>query len=406
MPRIRSVRVVAVAAGVLLFSLALAVAATRHTTDAASSPVVPRGHWREAFVAALAVAFLAYALVVALAMWMRMRISSGSLAAVGCLVQVLPLASPLLLSTDTFTYWDYGRLAAHHGANPYSTPPSGFPADPAYAVMGAAWHHSTTLYGPLFTWLSELLAHVVSSPYAAQLAFRLLAAASMVAIVLVLWRVDASPAAIVLVGWSPLFALHFAGGGHNDALMMALAVGAAAAGARRPWLAAVLWVASVAVKWVAVVLLLLDLLATGRSRRVGRAVRVAVAGAIAVVLSTAIYGTAWLDAFRELSHQSRRTGSLGAAKWLADAGLQHRTIVGVLLLATLAFLAVMAYLALTQRRRHLSLAGTGLAALQGWLNPWYTLWGGAMLEFEEARLLAAVANLSLAALVLRDVLPP
>jgi hypothetical protein len=399
----RSVRAVAVAAGVLLVSFAVAVFATRYTVHSASSPVVPRGHWREAFGAALAVAFLAYALAVVLAL--RTHLRCGLLAALGCLVQVLPLASPLLLSKDAFTYWDYGRLAARHSANPYSTPPSAFPTDPAYSAMGATWHHSTTLYGPLFTWLSGLLAYGVPSPHAAQLAFRLLAAASMVAIVVMLWRMDASPAAIVLVGWSPLFALHFAGGGHNDALMMALAVGAAAAGARRPWLGAVLWVAAVAVKWVAVVLLLLDLLAAGSARRAGRAVRIAAAAGIGVVLSTVVYGTAWLGAFRELSRQSRRTGSLGAAKWFADTGLDHRTIAGVLLLATLTFLAVMTFLALSQRRRHLSLAGTGLAALQGWLNPWYTLWGGAMLEFEEASILAAVANLSLAALVLRDALP-
>ena len=391
-----------VLATVLLVSVAIVVLATRRVANAASSPLEPSGAWRAALVAAVLAAFAAYALAVVAALrgLVERRIAVLS----GCAVQLLPLGSPLLLSTDAYTYWDYGRLAARHGANPYSTPPSAFPHDPAYAAMGASWHHDTTLYGPLFTWLSGLVGHL-SSAHDAQLAFRLLAAGAMVAMLAILAGADASAAAIVLAGWSPLFALHFAGGGHNDALMLALVVGAAAAGSRRPWVAAVLWVAAVAVKWVALALLALDLLAAGAGRRRGRLARLCVVGVVGVALAMLTYGTALLHAFRELSKQSRRTGSLGLAKWLAEAGLHHRAIVALLFLATVAFVALLAWLALRTRDRHLSVAGTGLAFLQGWLNPWYALWGGATLAFEEAVVPAVLANLALSALVLRDALP-
>ena len=39
-----------------------------------------------------------------------------------------PLAAPLLLSTDAWTYWDYGRIAAVHDANPYRADAVGLPA--------------------------------------------------------------------------------------------------------------------------------------------------------------------------------------------------------------------------------------------------------------------------------------
>ena len=40
----------------------------------------------------------------------------GTLAAA---IQLAPLGAPLLISSDAWTYWDYGRIAAVHHANPY-----------------------------------------------------------------------------------------------------------------------------------------------------------------------------------------------------------------------------------------------------------------------------------------------
>ena len=54
----------------------------------------------------------------------------------------MPLAGPLLLSTDAWTYWEYGRIAAVHDGNPYVDVPSDFPDDPSYDVRrrGLARH--------------------------------------------------------------------------------------------------------------------------------------------------------------------------------------------------------------------------------------------------------------------------
>jgi hypothetical protein len=401
MPRITTASAWLFSAALLAFFV-VALAATRHVSEAAASPLTPPGHWRAALLVGLIGAFAVYAAAALLSI--RRPFPRRLVTGIGCLTQLLPLATPLLLSTDAYTYWDYGRLAARHGANPYSTVPAAYPTDPAYHVMGSTWHHSATIYGPLFTWVSQLVAHVASSPDAAQLAFRLIAAGAMVAIVLTLSSSGASSTAIIVVGWSPLFGLHFAGGGHNDALMMALAVAAIAMGEKMPWISALLWIGAVAVKWIALVFLLLDLFLSPRRERKASVGRLAVAASIGILLSGAEYGTAWLRAVRGLSAQSRRTGSLGAAKWLQDLGLHHREVVALLALATLMLLGSLAYLAL-RGRRHLSVAGTGIAALQGWLNPWYAVWGAAVEEYDRARVVSVLASLALSALVLRDALP-
>src|SRR5207237_406566 len=106
---------------------------------------------------------------------------------------------------------------------------SGPPAAAAYRRMGRDWQHKPSVYGPVFTLGSEGLAHAAGdSPRSATRAFRIVAAVAMVALAALasLWGSFAA----AFVGWSPLLALHFAGGGHNDVLMMLFVLAALAAG--------------------------------------------------------------------------------------------------------------------------------------------------------------------------------
>ena len=82
-----------------------------------------------------------------------------------------------------------------------------------------------------------------SSAAAAAWIFKVLAALGVLACVVLAARLARDrPYAAALVGWNPLLAIHFAGGGHNDALMIALMLGALAlAGAGRRALAGVAW---------------------------------------------------------------------------------------------------------------------------------------------------------------------
>jgi uncharacterized membrane protein len=123
------------------------------------------------------------------------------------------------------------------------------------------------VYGPGFSLASERLASVTGlSSETPAFVYRLLAATAMLATVGLAASMAAQPAfAGAFIGWNPVLALQFAGGGHNDALMMALLVAAlalAAHGRRR--LAGAGWAFAIAVKWIPLILLPLHVVAATR----------------------------------------------------------------------------------------------------------------------------------------------
>jgi hypothetical protein len=136
------------------------------------------------FLAAAACAFAAY---VAALLVLRRR--DGALAAACALamaIQLVPLTGPLLLSQDAYAYWDYGRLATRHDANPYAVSPSRFRADPAAQGMAPAWRTTKSVYGPVFTGASAGLARASGrSGETAAFAYRLAAASGMLVLVAV-----------------------------------------------------------------------------------------------------------------------------------------------------------------------------------------------------------------------------
>jgi len=397
-------RAVYASAAVVAASLVLAVVAARHAAVAASSPLRPEGNWVWAWRVALGVAFVAY--VAGVLSLRRRRIRLTVIFAVAAVTQLAPLAGPLLLSTDAYTYWDYGRVAAVHDSNPYRTPPDRFPNDPAYMRMGANWHHETTIYGPVFTAVSQAHAGTAGDSAASATRFyRALAAVSILVAALLASLLSTRPGfAMAFVGWNPLLALHFAGGGHNDALMMALILGALLLIRRdRPNSAGPAWAAAIGVKWLAAAFLPLVLLAEHRrGRRLGLPGLVISAVALGA-LATAQYGTAWPRAAGRLAHQARATGSIGLSKWLGDAGLAHRPTVVLLALGQIALYAWLLRQAWRGRAR-LGIAGVGLAALQGWLNPWYASWGVTLSAADDDRLAQGLSIL-LTGFLLRDAIP-
>ena len=322
-------------------------------------------------VAGAALAFVAYVVGV-------LR-SSGSgtkrlALVVAVAIQLVPLFSPLLLSTDAYSYWAYGRVAAVHDENPYVATPDGHPTDPAVMRMGADWRDDTLVYGPVFAAVSEVGAKVSGdSAVVAAIFHRLLASAAMVAMICIAYSLaGASALPVVLIGWNPLLALHAAGGGHNDFLMMAFALlGYAFAVRGKSGGAAVFWGIAVAVKWTAGLLLPLLILQLRLWRNRGFVIGVVSAALAISGLATLRYGFHWLGAIERLSAQGRRTdGSLGLAPLLGDVGLSHRAV-----LATLAALLLLGYAwCMVDAYRGLPRCGRGgevIVLTQGWVNPWY-----------------------------------
>jgi alpha-1,6-mannosyltransferase len=326
------------------------------------------------FLVLLAAAFAVY--LVALALLRRRPPGLRAVLLVALVIQVAPLAGPLLLSTDAWTYWEYGRIAAVHGGNPYVDTPSEFSADPAYGYAGAAWRETTSVYGPTFTLLSELVALVSgSSAAAAAWIFKVLAAAGVLACAVLAARLARNrPAAAALVGWNPLFAVHFAGGGHNDAMLAALALGALAlAAVGRRGLAGAAWACTILLKWIPVVFLALR---TVEARATGRRVDhlgFAAAALALVGLATWRYGFDWLRAFGPLARNAEGQTSYALPHRLEQLGVPHGV---TLLLAALALAGGLAWLVreAARGRVRLGLSACLLMATTPWLAPWYTIW--------------------------------
>jgi hypothetical protein len=390
-------RALAAASGAgVLGAIVLAVAAAHKARITDHSPIVPVGGWRTVWIAALIAAFVLY---VAGILLLRRAGNVAAVLALATAIQLAPLAAPLLLSTDVYSYWDYGRLPAVHGANPYSVRPSRFPSDPAYRLMGKDWQQKRSVYGPAFTLASEGHAKVADrSRTAAEILFRIAAALAVVGTAV--GAAVAAPRrafAAAFVGWNPLLALHFAGGGHNDALLALFVAAAFAVSARA---AGVLWVLAAAVKVVALVFLPLRLLER-RARGAPIGWRGFLFGALAVaVVATIAYGYHWLTIFTPVANQLRTTSSLGLPYWLGKAGVPERVARDALLLG-FALAYVWLLVGAWRGRARIALAAALLLLATSWLQPWYAIWAVPLAAIEEDQL-ARVLTVAICGYFLRD----
>ncbi|HVM68600.1 MAG TPA: hypothetical protein VM204_02025, partial [Gaiellaceae bacterium] len=362
-------------------AVAAALAACVATAWTHGAPLVPAdgglalgdGRGPAVFLAALAVGFAAY--VAGLLALRRRAVRLAVVLGLAAVIQLVPLAAPPLLSTDAWTYWEYGAISVE-GGNPYRDPPAEYPENPAYEHAGAAWRDTTSVYGPVFTLLSEGVARGVSSSAdAAAWTFKALAALSMLALTglaALLARERALAAA--LVGWNPLLAVHFGGGGHNDATMMALVLAALAlAATRRRTLAAAAWVLAIAVKWVAAIPFLLRAVEARAQRRPVAHLAFALAAAAVAAAATARYGLEWLRAVAPLAENAATRTSYALPSRLGQLGVPDAVALGLALSALLAGLALLARRA-RRGETCLGRAGCLLLATTPYLTPWYVVW--------------------------------
>jgi hypothetical protein len=332
------------------------------------------GRWAWLYLASEVGAFLAY--LTGLWLLRRRAAALAAVAVVGAAVQLAPLAAPLLLSSDAWTYWDYGRIAAVHDGNPYAETPADFRADPAFPYVGADWRETTSVYGPAFTLASEPLALASGgSADAAAWLFKAIAALAMLAAAVLASRLARRPAlAFAFVAWNPLLALHAAGGGHNDAWVGALVTAALAAGAaRRVHLAGAAWVVAILVKWTpAVFLVLRTVEARSTRRRVGHA-GFAVAALVLVGVASWRYGWKWLGAFGPLARNANQETRYAIPHRLETLGLPDAVALA-LVLAALAVAYVWLLREARRGRARLALAGGLLLLATPYLAPWYLAW--------------------------------
>jgi len=365
------------------------------------SPIQPPGAWGAVYLVAVVASLLLYVGGVWLVRESGARVAA--IVAIAIAIQVVPLAAPLLGSTDTYTYWDYGRIVAVHAGNPYVDPPSDWPNDPAYPLMASPLHDITSIYGPLWTLTSTGVAEAADdSPGTATWLFKAIAAFGSVALVLAAVALAAPGRrafAAAFIGWNPVLAMQFAGGGHSDTLMMALPIaGMAVAATGRRNFGAALWPLAIAIKWLP--LLFLPLLAARDRKRFGWK-GLAIVGLATVAVSTTLYGPHWLSAASPLSNQLRAASNTSipfyVQKWLSVP--QYR--VAQLLTGLFAIAYVLLVREAWRGRARLGLTAGLFCLSLSWLPSWYVAWPVSLAAVEEDRAAQWLA-LSLTAWLLRD----
>jgi hypothetical protein len=393
-----SIPVLLIAAACVL-AVAVAIEATRHTALADRSPVEPPGGWRTAWTAGVVAALALSGIGVLLARYGRLRLRVALAAAVA--IQVLPIFGPLLLSKDALLYWAEARIVTVHHQSPYEVTPSAYPRDPATRAMSEEWRPEKEPYGPVWAAVSTgpaLLAG--TSANRAQLLYRLLALTGVLATMLVIARRTRSSQAVALLGWSPLVALYFAGGGHNDALLILALTGAVALGTSA-WGAALYPVAAL-VKAVPVVVVPLEL--ARRRLRMPRAwwIGLVASAAALVVFGVAAFGTGWMTASTLAAHG---TSPIGGVHFLTETGLRHRYAVVIAGLVYVAVYALLLRNAWRTGRGHLGFALAALCMCSSLLRPWYALWPLALAALEEDGLSMAAAYALVGYAIFADALP-
>ena len=375
------------------------------------SPLVPRDGgladhgtaWP--FLVLLACALVAY--LAGLALLRRRALALRAALVIAVAVQLVPLASPLLLSTDAWTYWGYGWIAAEGEGNPYVDPPAAFPESPATPHLGADWRDSTSVYGPAFTLASEPLARLSgSSADAAAWLFKGLAAIAVLVATAAASRSSRRPElAAAFVGWNPVLAVHAGGGGHNDALVGALAATAVALSLhRRPTAGGIAWALAALVKWVPLLFFGLAALAARVRSRPAGATGFAAALVGGAAIATWRYGLDWLGALGPLADNAVRETSYALPSRLEQLGLPHGIALG---LAVAAFLAGLGWLAgdALRGRARLGAAACLVLVTTPYLAVWYLAWAVPLAAPEDGDRLARIGALALTAYLLPQTIP-
>ncbi|MFD8495449.1 polyprenol phosphomannose-dependent alpha 1,6 mannosyltransferase MptB [Amycolatopsis sp. NPDC059657] len=137
---------------------------------------------------------------------------------------------PPFLSGDLYSYLAQGELA-RRGLDPYATGPAALGQHtPLTSLVSPFWQETPSPYGPVFTLIERFI--VTVSDGDVHIGVTLCRLLALGGIALIIWAVPRlatrmsvpAESALWLSVLNPLVLWHFVGGGHNDALMVGLAL--------------------------------------------------------------------------------------------------------------------------------------------------------------------------------------
>jgi len=417
--------VVACVAGIVL----LCAAASMPGSPLQSTPGAGSPGLIVAAIAGVAAALGGFLLVVREAWSGRLSVRMAVWLAVFAHVAVLGL--PLLYSRDVYSYALFGRMVSVHHLNPYVARPVDVTTDPFFALAGPGWIHTTSVYGPGFTWISVLFARAFDSATGTVVAYRALAATASIATVLLVaytarrLRPASAAFAVVMVGVNPAVVFLTVGSGHNDALV-ALSIAAAFAMvlAGRPLLATAALAIGLCVKMPPAVPLVILVSADVAGREAGR--RLQRLGAHAGIVAAIGLVTSWAflqrhDPTLGMRQLANHAGGIAPLNWVraALAAVGGEAMNNLMRVASLGLvvLTVGTIAWVTARRARVGdLTPAGMGAAWAWallgfqllilaFLPWYVIWVLPLvwlLPRPARRLVIAVSVLQVCSIVVVD----
>lgn len=371
---------------------------------------------------------LMFAAILAIGICGRRVFAANASASLRVLVTLQAIAgivlafSPVTFNQDPTAYILYSRLFGVFGVNPYHLPLA-VPQDPIFAAVVPLWQSPLpgNLYGPLWTLLTSGIAHLQAhtSLTTMWITQRLLAVLAGVATTVGVFRIVRRFAAdkrdalarVAIFAFHPLVILETAVNGHNDMIMTSAAVWAFALLEDAPLAAGLLLGASVACKYVSIVLapFFLIILWHAHNRRLRPAAFALVGIATVFVTSFAPFWFGARTLWTLPKNQSDVTSSLAAVLSDADLALRSASIadpvfpgqrqwhilrhatdamfIDLLLVVCWAVLTAILLrdFARTRDRSNLAVALTSFIWVLPAMNPYYLIWLSPFLAEESSR---------------------
>ncbi|HQX62223.1 MAG TPA: polyprenol phosphomannose-dependent alpha 1,6 mannosyltransferase MptB [Thermomicrobiales bacterium] len=254
--------------------------------------------WR--FVVILLVWFICYTAGILVARRCEQRAAFAVTLVAAAVAGLLLVTMYPVNATDMAMYAARSRLFTTYHVDPIAVTPDTFSSDPWMRLVSPEWSGHTSPYGPLWTLIAAPITWLAGDNLLrALLGFKLLAfncylATGWLIAKAFAARQDARPASAALVYlWNPLVLWEAIGNGHNDAVVALLLVAAMAAWlrGRHLWVIPAL-VAAVLLKYVAVILLPLALVAVVTEARKNGTLRRVLAGSTIVSVGIVVVALA------------------------------------------------------------------------------------------------------------------
>ncbi len=155
------------------------------------------------------------------------KVPTAFIAAAYLVFSLILLLTPVLLSSDIYTYAMRGRIVSVHHQNPYIVPASEFPQDSFLELTDPAWRAQRENYGPLWTLFAAFLTWIGGDrPSLTILLFKLWGLAGNTLGLWLIYRIagamDRSKAReiLALYALNPFILMEFVNNGHNDVWMV------------------------------------------------------------------------------------------------------------------------------------------------------------------------------------------